>query len=280
MTIPPLPPIAVSSGSLYPLPSLQSIQQLREINVRDVELTLQANEFFLTFERKLSMPILPELLRLVESGDLRVGSVHAPGVAASHAGSLWARREYLSRSLETCQQLGGSLVVIHPLHLLSTQEAALEYLSGTGTKPRPILLPGAEEILERAYLAGITLALENIQDWFDEPFFNTPENVSRFLKEMNHPALGFTLDLMHARVVDLLDEFVEALAEEVVNVHVSDLQPPTRRVSVGKGVIDWEQLVPALQALPRLRQLTVELSNPQDGEVQESIKMLKSLMTQ
>jgi len=80
------PAIAVSSGSLYPLSSLQSIQQLREINVHNVELTLQTNEFSLSFERKLSMPILPELLRLVECGDLCVRSEHLPGMAADHAG--------------------------------------------------------------------------------------------------------------------------------------------------------------------------------------------------
>jgi len=272
------PSIAVSSGSFYPLSSLQSIQQLRELNVRDVELTLQANEFFLTFERKLCMPILPELLRLVEHGDLRVRSVHAPGIAASHASSLWARREYLSHTIETCRRLGGNLVVIHPLHLFSTQEAALEYLSTRGAALHSVLLPGIDECLELAHLAGITLALENIQDWFDEPFFNTPENVSRFLKEMKHPALGFTLDLMHAKVADLLDEFVDAMAEEVVNVHVSDLQPPTRRVSVGTGVIDWSRLVLALQNLPNLRQLTIELSNPQPGDVQQSVGILESLM--
>ena len=61
-------PIAVSTGSLYPRPTLESIQELKELGVQDVELTLQSNEFFLTFERKLCMPILPELLRLVQEG--------------------------------------------------------------------------------------------------------------------------------------------------------------------------------------------------------------------
>jgi sugar phosphate isomerase/epimerase len=272
-------PLAVSTGSLYPLSTLKSIQELKEIDVRDIELTLQSNEFFLNFERKLSMPILPELLRLVQSGELRVRSVHAPNIPANHAGNLWARNEYLLKSIETCHILGGSLVVIHPLHLFTTQESALEYLVGSKVSLQSALLPGIEPVLERARRSNITLALENIQDWLDEIFFNSPENMSRFLKEIQHPALSFTLDLMHAQVSGFLSEFVNSLAAEIVNVHVSDFAPPTQRVSVGRGVIDWHHLLPALQALPNLRQLTLELSNPQPGELCQSIETLSGLMS-
>jgi hypothetical protein len=65
-------PIAVSTGTLYPLSTLASIERLKELNIQDVELTLQQNEFSLTFERKLSMPILPELSALVQSSALVV----------------------------------------------------------------------------------------------------------------------------------------------------------------------------------------------------------------
>jgi sugar phosphate isomerase/epimerase len=91
---------------------------------------------------------------------------------------------------------------------------------------------------------------------------------------MEHPALGFTFDLMHAQVAGFLDEFASSLAAEVVNVHVSDVQLPTKRVAVGQGVIDWPRLVPVLETLPNLRQLTVELSNPQPGELLNSIAYL------
>ena len=81
-------PMPVTTGSLYPLSTLKSIRQLNEIGVHDIELTLQSNEFFLTFERKLSMPILPELLALVQGGKLCVRSVHAPSICSAHLTSL------------------------------------------------------------------------------------------------------------------------------------------------------------------------------------------------
>lgn len=272
-------PIAVSTGSLYPMPTLESIKHLNELGIQDVELTLQSNEFFLTFERKLSMTILPELLRLVQMGTLRVRSIHAPTIPGAHSNNLWARKQYLMHSIETCSLLGATILVIHPLHLLQDQESALSYLSGNGTSLQSALLPGTHEIIEQAHSANVTLAMENIQDWLDEIFFNAPTNMSCFLQDMDHPAVGCTFDLMHAQVPGVLDGFMDLLPEDIVNIHASDLLPPTKRVAIGKGIIDWNRLSPKLQALPRLRQITVELSKPQDDEIIESVKFLSDLMT-
>ncbi len=272
-------PIAVSTGSLYPRPTLESIQHLKELDIQDVELTIQPNELFLTFERNFSMPGLPDLLTLVHAGQLHVRSVHAPTISAERCYNLWARLKYLAYSVEICRWLGGRLVVIHPFHLFRTHEDALDYLAGDGVSLQSALLPGINDVLDQARSANITLALENIQDWQDEIFFNTPKNMSQFLKEMNHRSLGFTFDLMHAQVSGFLDAFTSSLAAYIVNIHASDLFPPTKRVAIGKGVIDWNRLVPKLQTLPNLRQITVELSNPQPGELTQSIGLLSSLMS-
>lgn len=272
-------PIAVSTGSLYPMPTLESIQHLNELGIQDIELTLQSNEFFLTFERTLSMTILPELLRLVQKGALRVRSIHAPAIPSAHANNLWARKQYLMHSIETCSLLGATILVIHPLHLLTDQQSALSYLSGNGTSFQSALLPGTHEIIERAHSANVTLAMENIQDWLDEIFFNEPRNMTCFLRDMNHPALGCTFDLMHAQVPGVLDDFMDLLPGDIVNIHASDLLPPVKRVAMGKGVIDWNRLGPKLQVLPRLRQITVELSNPTDDELAESVRFLSDLIS-
>lgn len=267
-------PIAVTTGTLFPRSTLESIQQFRELGIRDVELTLQQSEISLTFERKFSMPILPELSALVQGGELRVRSAHAPMISAERCYNLRARRQLLIHSVEVCRLLGGRLLVVHPFHMFRLHEDALEYLAGRDTLPPSALLPGMYDVLDLAHSAGIKLALENIQDWMDEVFFNAPENVSRFLRDMNHPALGFTLDLMHAEVAGFLGEFVHWLSADIVNIHASDLFPPTARVPIGKGVIGWEGLIPRLQVLPNLRQITVELSSPQPDELILSIENL------
>jgi len=271
-------PVAVSTGSLYPLPTLESIQRLKELGLQDVELTLQSNEFFLSFERKLSMPILPELLRLVRDGALCVRSVHAPSIGSAHLTSLWARKQYLMHSVGICNLLGGNILVVHPWHLLVNQESAVDYLSGDGILLQSVLLPGLDEIVEAAQSLNVTLALENIQEWLDEVFFNAPKNMSRFLRDMNHSTFGCTLDLMHAQIPGVLDNFIDTVPEDIVNIHASDLLPPTKRVPIGQGVIDWDGLIPKLQALPNLRQVTVELSDPQADELVESVQFLSKSM--
>jgi|SRR5215212_401178 len=272
-------PIVVSTGTLYPRSTLESIHQLNELGIQNVELTLQSNEFFLTFERELCMPILPELLKPVEDRKLCVQSIHAPSICSAHLTSLWARKQYLVHSIEICKLLGANILVIHPLHLLVNQESALDYLSGNEILLQSVLLPGVNEIVEKAHSVHVTLAMENIQEWLDEVFFNAPKNMSRFLRDIDHSTLGCTLDLMHAQVPGVLDDFIDSLSVDIVNTHVSDLLFPTKRVAIGKGIIDWERVVPKLQSLPNLRQLTVELSNPQTSEIIESVKFLSSLMS-
>lgn len=268
-------PIAVSTGTFYPRSTLESIRLLMGLGVRDVELTLQQSEFSLTFERKLSMPVLPELSALVDSGELRVRSVHAPPMHTERSGyNLGARLQLLIHSIEVCRRLGGRLVVVHPFHLFRLHEQALEYLAGDCALLSSALLPGLQEALDLAHFADIRLALENIQDWHDEVFFNAPGNMSRFLQDMEHPSIGLTLDLMHAQVAGTLHEFLDSLPDDILNVHASDLLPPTERAAIGKGVVDWEQLVPKLYALPNLYQITIELSNPQPAELTESLKLL------
>ncbi len=269
-------PIAVTTGTLYPLPTLNAIQQFKELGLQDIELTLQPFEVALTFERQWSMPILPELLALVQRGELCVRSVHAPFISAERCYNLWSRLQFLIHSIEVCRQLGGRLVVVHPFHLFRIHEEALAYLAGNGALPSVALLPGIKEAFDLAHSAGIQLALENIQDWADEVFFNAPQNVSRLLQDINHPALGCTLDLMHAKVSGFLNEFVESLSAETVNIHASDLLPPFKRVPIGKGTIDWDQLLPRLRSLPNLRQITVELSNPRPEELLQSIQLLSA----
>ena len=271
-------PIAVSTGTLYPLSTLDSIQQFKQLGIQDIELTLQQSEVALTFEREFSMPILLELSARVQRGELCVRSVHAPQMSAERCYNLWARTQFLIHSIEVCRSLAGKLVVIHPVHLFRTHEEALDYLAGSRALSASALLPEILHVLDQAHAGGIKLALENIQDWSDEVFLNEPRNVSRLLGDMNHPALGVTLDLMHAKVSGFLEEFADLLTAEIVNIHASDMGLPIKRVPVGKGIIDWGDLLPRLRRLPNLRQITVELRNPQPEELIHSMQLLSGYL--
>src|SRR5690606_1317857 len=137
-------------------------------------------------------------------------------------------------------------------------------------------LPGVDEVLDLAHSRGIRLALENIQDWVDEIFFNIPQNVGRLLRQLDHPVLGVTLDVIHAEISGFLDAFIDSMPDDILNIHASDLLPPNGRVPIGEGVIDWDRLLPRLQQLPALQQITLELGNPSDDSIQQSLQFLTS----
>ena len=139
----------------------ESIRLLQELALSDVELTPQIDEFRLTFERKLQMPLYSDLASMVESGVLHVHSMHAPHLNAEHGHSLRVRGEYLAHSLRICRLLGGSTLVVHPFHLFKSYELTLDYLNGTTLDIWDVLLPDMRALLDQARADGAVIAVEN-----------------------------------------------------------------------------------------------------------------------
>lgn len=271
-------PLAVNTGSFWPATTKESIRSLRGITLSDVELTLQAQEFYLTFNRGLYMPLLESLMEMVKSDDLRVHSVHAPNMNAEHGHSFRAREEYLIHTLRICRLLGGKIIVVHPFHLFKSYEGTLDYLVGSVPNVWDVLLPGIREVLEQAYAEDIVISVENVKVWGDDEtgFFNIPANVKRFIDDIGHSSLGFTLDIIHAQLSRNLEESLDMLADSTVNLHIADLVPPARRVPPGEGTMDWEKLVPLWKRLPNLRQLTIELTQAEPAEVVRAVSFISS----
>lgn len=271
-------PLAVNTGSFWPATTEESIRFLQELDLSDVELTLQRHEFYLTFERELRMPFHSDLAAMIESGTLRVHSVHAPDMNAEHGHSLRAREEYLAHSLRVCRHLGGRILVTHPFHLFKSYEGTLDYLTGAVSNVWDALLPGIRSLLEQVRADNIVLSVENVKIWADDDtgFFNAPDNVKRFINDVAHPNLGLTLDVIHAQLIGYLNEFLDTLVHSIVNLHVADLVLPARRVPPGEGILDWEELVPILKRLPNLRQVTIELIRAEPAEVARAVGFVSS----
>jgi len=263
----------VATGSLWPASTEKSIQILRGLALRDVELTLQTHDFYLTFGRELEMPFYSDLTAMIEAQELRVRSVHAPCMGTHHGYSLRARGEYLAHSLRTCHRLGSSVLVTHPYHLFKSYEGALGYLVGDIPDVWDALLPGVRVALRQAEADGVAISMENIKVWQDDDtgFFNAPHHVERFIDDVSHPKLGVTLDVIHAQLMGCLDQSLETLAHSIVNVHLADLVPPARRVPPGEGILPWRKLVPILRQLPNLQHVTIELTQAEPADVARSV---------
>lgn len=271
----PNPPLAVTTGSFHPLPTVESLRLLQSLGLTEVELTLQADEFYIDLARSVQYAPLPFLVEQSQAGALRVHSLHATLLGRDQGYSLAARLEYLARTVDLAVLLGAGQLVVHPSHLFHSYEATLDFLAGETPLPAA-LLPGLGSVFETARAAGLLLALENIQHWNDQPFFSDASNMRRFLDAAAGLPISATLDLMHAAYAGGLNEFFELLPEAISNVHIADWLPPVRRLPPGQGVLNWPRLLPALRALPNLRQWTLELANPSESELLESVEFLKT----
>ena len=271
-------PLVVSTGSFWPRTTAESLECLAELSLCDVELTLQPPEFYMSFDGDFRIPLFHQLMSSIHDGKLAVWSVHAPHMNAEHGHSMNARTAYLARSLELCAELGGQVLVTHPFHLFISYEHTLNYLSGSIPDVWQALLPGVRTILHEAEVLGISVTLENVKIWADDAsgFFNLPANVARFLDDVSSPALGLTLDLIHARLMGSLQSFLDRLSPFIVSLHIADLLAPVRRVPPGEGELPWSNLLPTLCALPALQLVTLELTRAEPAEVARGIAFLQS----
>ncbi|MCC7360588.1 MAG: sugar phosphate isomerase/epimerase [Anaerolineales bacterium] len=246
------------------------------MGVTELELTLQASEFYQTYFGDFRFSLADQLRELVSQARLRVNSMHAPHLSPEHAHSTRARLAYLRRCLDLGADLGCRFLVVHPFHLFVSYEHAQHYLTG-GLPVWDALLPGFSDVLHAAEAGGQIIALENIAVWESDAtgFFNTPANVGRLLADVDSPHLAMTLDVVHAQSAHNLPPFLDELRDSIVTAHVADLARPQRRVPPGAGEIDWPALLKALAGLPRLHHAVLELAHGTPAGVRDSLDFLR-----
>ncbi len=269
--------LVVSTGSFWPLSTLAAADLIRSVPHRLVEWTLQANEFRIRLDGTFDNATVTRLATGLDAAGLAVRSLHGPYINADHAHSLAARRLYLERAVRLCHELGGSVVTTHPSHLFTTHEAASSYLHAGRPSLSEALIPGVDAIFRLAEQFGVTVALENIRVFLDDGtgLSNVAGNLLRFAEDASSPAVGVTLDVMHASFESVLDDMLARLASYVVCAQLSDIDAERSRTPLGRGVLPWTTLVPVLAALPALRVITLELERTTPADVRHSIDVVR-----
>jgi D-psicose/D-tagatose/L-ribulose 3-epimerase len=122
-------------------------------------------------------------------------------------------------------------------HLCGPFHSALGQFSGSG--------PTADEwkwcqetlrpVADHAKQAGVMLTMEYLNR-FECYFVNSAADCSRFVREMNHPALRMMYDTFHANIEEkCIATAIRACAAETVHVHISE----NDRSTPGEGHVDW-----------------------------------------
>lgn len=152
--------------------------------------------------------------------------VRAAGVAATKA------------VLEACQA-AGITILAGPFH------SALGHFSGAGPTSDEWKwgVESMQQVAEHAARCGVTLACEYLNR-FECYFLNSAADMSRFVKEVNHPNCRMMYDTFHANIEEKdITQAIKGCAEYTVHVHISE----NDRGTPGEGHVAWEESFQALR---------------------------------
>lgn len=214
----------------------------------------------------LTVDLVPGIKRMVESGDIRVVSVHnfcpvpigAPrghpelfSLCATDARERTAAVKRTTETIEFAADVEASCVVVHAGRvemkhltpkLISLAEAGKQYdrkfekvklklMMGRekrASRHMQALVKSVEELMPALERTGLTMALENLPSW--EAIPNEIE-AERLLSGFSSPRLGYWHDIGHGRIrhnLGLISEmhWLEKLSPWLAGFHIHDVAGP------------------------------------------------------
>lgn len=103
----------------------------------------------------------------------------------------------------------------------------------------------------------VTVGLENL---VSSPLVRTPKDLLTFAARIDHPNLGFVLDITHAHETGQDPvSFVEQVSP-LVHIHASDFDPHKGQHRIpGDGIVDWKRLADGLRRADFSGQIVIEV---------------------
>lgn len=185
---------------------------------------------------------------------ISIRSIHAPFGSNCNLSDLDAEKR--SKAVQTHRDLlykaalaDVEMVIIHPgVGGVSSQED-MDKMNLLASESISQLIDAAEE-------TGVALALENMLP--GHPGCEI-RHILEPLERIKSPSLGVCFDSGHAHVCGNMKEFMEAVGEHTISIHMQDndgtrdmhLQPPY-------GTTDWQAFVEVLHEINYRRPITIE----------------------
>jgi len=185
---------------------------------------------------------------------IHIRSIHAPfGVGCNLSDPDDEKRNVAIQThlkvLHKAAQAEVELVVIHPgVGGYSSQEDM--------EKANLVAFESISQLIEKAEETGVDLALENMPP--NHPGYEIRQ-IMEPVEKINSPALGVCFDSGHAHICGNMREFMEAVGERMICIHMQDndgtkdmhLQPPY-------GTTDWSAFVDVLKEVDYRYPITIE----------------------
>ncbi len=267
--------LSISTGSFYPKPTKYAVRRAKKLGFSSIEITLQDSDLGYDFQRKVNWNLYKDLSKIIIASGLRVASLHAPFLSGEKVFSSRVRNDLLLKSIEIVSLFQANELVIHPYHFLTSYERLCRFLQSNSSNLRSSLIPHVDQFFKAANDRGVTLAMENIADWYDNPLLNDPRNMKKLLTALDEEEMKIDLDIFHSELGGSTKWFLEELGDQIVSVHVCDHTKLKRRTLPGKGRADWHAIGRRIRPLPGLRHVIMELANEfGDREISASAKFL------
>ena len=186
------------------------------------------------------------------------------------------------RSMEAASILGAGQIIIHSLAMPTELRDDTEATHAYAMDFYRALLPFAEEF-------GIRIAVENLFVRHKEKFvyskrLNSPETLSRVVRELDSPWVTACLDMGHAAMVGYEPEdFIRGLERGLLGaVHIQDGDYIEDRHTVPYvGQYHWEEIMKALAETGYTGDLTFEVykfyQNLPDAAIPHALKMAEAV---
>ena len=216
-------------------------------------------------EMAMNKRLQKKIVSIKESTNLEI-TIHAPFSdlnLASVNQPIW--KESL-KQIKSCIELSFGLTNIVTVHM--------GHLSPIGSqipeKAWNQMITALQKICDLADDLGIVIAVENMINipWL---FGRYPHEFTNILEKVGKDNIGITLDIGHANLMGLIDEFLNI---EFIHVHAHDnFGESDEHLPIGQGLIDWKNVVKGLKDYKGI--IINEAKSFEDGK--ESYNYLTSL---
>ncbi len=262
----------------------KAYEKLRALGYSCTDLDMANTESVLyTAPRAEAEAFLLHERELAEKAGIKINQVHGPWRWPPNDTTEENRRERMEKMKESIRLtalLGCENWVIHPIMPYGIEEAGTE----NAQKTWELNLTFMREILKTAKEYGVTICFENM------PMLKfslaKPEDILRFVREINDENFKICLDTGHVAVFKELDigEEVRRLGKEIRVLHVHDNRySRDMHLMPFFGVIDWKSFAKALKDIDFKGSFSLETVPPKqlpDPLFEEMAKCLFDLASE
>ena len=261
-------PVSLSSSLSGSMESI--LAEYQAAGIRYMELTSSSHRYFeeeLDFFRRSK-----EIAALAREYGVTIRSIHIPfSEKDTYDNSSRDPRvrdnsvRYCAKLLGAAAEAGIKIAVIHPSNEPYREEE------------REIRITSAIDTLSRitaiADALGMTLAVENLPRTC---ICRTSDEMLRILEAI--PNLRVCFDTNHS-LIESNVEYIRAVGDKIVTLHVSDYDfIDERHLLPGEGLIDWEELISALEEVGYSGTFNYELADRETSTPEHVAANYKKLM--